>query len=87
MTVEKVKSLVKFARKIGYAVNEGNTQKGVTAVAIPLFDSQNIPTGAIAVASVSKQIDPIRRAQVAEICLPWREPWFSTMPRCFPDWC
>ncbi len=68
MTVEKVKSLVKFAKEIGYAVNEGNTQKGVTAIAIPLFDSQDILTGAIAVASVSEQIGPTRRAQVVEIC-------------------
>jgi IclR family acetate operon transcriptional repressor len=68
MTVKKVKSLIKLAREIGYAVNDGNTQKGVTAVAIPLFNGQHVPTGAIAVASVSEQMGPMRREEVVEIC-------------------
>jgi DNA-binding IclR family transcriptional regulator len=68
LTIKKVKSLIKLARKLGYAVNDGNTQKGVTAVAIPLFNNQNAPTGAIAVASVSEQMGPMKREEVIEIC-------------------
>lgn len=56
------------ARENGYAVNAGHTQKGATAFAIPLFGEEQAPIGAVAVASVSEQMDAMRREQIVEIC-------------------
>ena len=67
MTVEKVRKLLKRARKLGYSLNEGNYQKGVTGVGVCLFDEQDEPIGAITVASISDRMDRSRCDEIAQL--------------------
>jgi DNA-binding IclR family transcriptional regulator len=68
MTVTQVRSLVALARQLGYAVNQGHTQKGITGLAIPIYDNLKIPMGAIAVASISERMDAGRQRKIVKIC-------------------
>ena len=65
MSVEKVRNLVKFARKLGYSLNEGNYQKGVTGVGVPIYNNQKEPIGAVTVASISDRMDRSRCEEIA----------------------
>lgn len=67
VTVKKVKRLVSFARKFGFSFNEGNHQKGITGVGVPLLNRNDVPIGAITVASISDRIDSERAKAIYEL--------------------
>ena len=64
-SVEEWLKDVRFARRAGYAVDEGRFRKGITTIAGPVFNLEGYVDRAISVTAVSAQLDPGTRKQLA----------------------
>jgi DNA-binding IclR family transcriptional regulator len=64
---EDMRSKIRKARRLGYAVSEGNVMPGATAVGVPIFDPGGRVVAAISVSAVSQGLNKSRRAEIAKL--------------------
>jgi DNA-binding IclR family transcriptional regulator len=67
ITLKKLRSAIKLSRKLGFGLSEGLYLKGVNAVGLPIYDTENRIIGAVSVSSVKDRLDRTRAIEVAEI--------------------
>ena len=60
-------SLVRRARKLGYALNDVRSIPGVAAIGVPILDAAARPVAAISVSAISSRMTSNRQREVAEI--------------------
>ncbi len=66
-TAEDIRTMVKQAIRLGYAVSEGNVMPGTVAVGVPIRDNKKRLAAAISVAAISQRMDANRRAEIAKL--------------------
>ena len=62
----EVASMAERSHGLGYALNDGRVISGMSAIAVPLRDSQGTPVAAITVAAIAQRMEEPRRAEIAE---------------------
>ncbi|UCF94326.1 MAG: IclR family transcriptional regulator [Desulfobacterales bacterium] len=67
MTVSELKGLIKQARALGYAFNQGHFMKGINGVGVPIYDEQGDVVAAVSVGSITERINPMRSQEIAEL--------------------
>lgn len=69
---EQVRALVKQARKLGYALNDGIMLKGISGLGIPISDTAGNIVGAISITAISSRLREARArelvAMVRQVC-------------------
>ena len=65
--LDRIVSMIREARKLGYAVSVGEFIRGVTAVALPVFDLNGQLTASISVSAISRRMSSSRRKEVVEL--------------------
>jgi DNA-binding IclR family transcriptional regulator len=60
-TEDDIRSMIRQARRLGYAVSEGNVMQGAIAVGVPIFDAHGLVVAAVSVAAVSQRMSKSRK--------------------------
>jgi DNA-binding IclR family transcriptional regulator len=64
---EKVRAAINESRRVGYAVQHGQSREGVSGVAVLLIDENGNATGAVSVIALTSRMDAQRMRQVVKI--------------------
>jgi DNA-binding IclR family transcriptional regulator len=67
LTATELLGMVKRARKIGYVLNDVRTLSGVTAIGVPIFDSNARPIAAFSVSAITARMTATRQRELAEL--------------------
>jgi DNA-binding IclR family transcriptional regulator len=66
-TEEDLRTMVRQARRQGYAVSEGTVMPGAIAVGVPILDTEGRVLAAISVSAVSQRLSKSRREEIAKL--------------------
>jgi DNA-binding IclR family transcriptional regulator len=66
-TEDDIRSMIRQARRQGYAVSEGNVMPGAIAVGVPVLDQNGQVVAAISVSAVSQRMSKPRREEISKL--------------------
>ncbi len=64
---KRLAQLIRKARKLGFALHEGEVLPGMVAVGVPILDSEGVPFAAVSVAAAAARMAPPRRVEIAAL--------------------
>ncbi|MEZ5936465.1 MAG: IclR family transcriptional regulator [Alphaproteobacteria bacterium] len=63
----KLEELIALARRLGYALHQGEILPGMVAVGVPVLNAEGVPFAAISVAAGAARLAPPRTDEIAEL--------------------